>query len=241
MSTSYKGRCTDSNRPREPGATDELVKVMQHEFEMSMIGELTYFLGLQIKQTDEGIFISQEKYAKNILTKFGLESAKDARTPISTSTKLFKDENGVSVDSTLYRSMIGSLLYLTASRPDIMFSVGACARYQADPKESHVKAVKRILKYVKGTLNYGIWFSNDTNLSLVGFSDADWAGNADDRKSTLGGCFFIGKNLVSWLSKKQNSISLSTAEAEYIAAGGACTQLLWMRQMLSDYGLNQNL
>ncbi|XP_019173231.1 PREDICTED: uncharacterized protein LOC109168701 [Ipomoea nil] len=223
----------------QPGETDQLVKVMQQEFEMSMIGELTYFLGLQVSQTKEGIFISQEKYAKNLLSKFGLESAKDARTPISTTTKLFKDEKGTSVDPTMYRSMIGSLLYLTASRPDIMVSVGMCARYQADPKESHLKAVKRIIKYVKGTINYGIWYSSDTNLNLAGYSDADWAGNADDRKSTSGGCFFIGKNLVAWLSKKQNSISLSTAEAEYIAAGSCCTQLLWMRQMLIDYGIEQ--
>ena len=97
-------------------------------------------------------------------------------------------------------------------------------------------AVKRIIRYVNCTLEYGIWYSKDTNGNLVGFSDADWAGNADDRKSTSGGCFYVGNNLVSWLSKKQNSISLSTAEAEYIAAGSCCTQLLWMKQMMSDYG-----
>ncbi|XP_019153565.1 PREDICTED: uncharacterized protein LOC109150048 [Ipomoea nil] len=222
----------------QTGETDKLVKVMQQEFEMSMIGELTYFLGLQVNQSKEGIFISEAKYAKNLISKFGLESAKDARTPVSTTTKLSKDNQGTSVDYTLYRSMIGSLLYLTASRPDIMVSVGMCARYQADPKESHLKAVKRIIKYVKGKINYGIWYSTDTNLSLTGFSDADWAGNAEHRKSTSGGCFFIGKNLVAWLSKKQNSISLCTAEAEYIAAGSCCTQLLWMRQMLSDYGFD---
>ncbi|XP_019153477.1 PREDICTED: uncharacterized protein LOC109149938 [Ipomoea nil] len=144
---------------------------MQQEFEMSMIGELTYFLGLQVQQTNEGIFISQEKYAKGLLTKFGLESAKEARTPISTTTKLSKDEPGKPIDPTQYRSMVGSLLYLTASRPEIMFSVGICARFQAAHKESHLKAVKRIIKYVKGTLDYGIWFSNDTNLNLVGYSD----------------------------------------------------------------------
>ncbi|KAK0583158.1 hypothetical protein LWI29_034070 [Acer saccharum] len=111
--------------------------------------------------------------------------------------------------------------------------------YQADPKESHLSSVKRIIRYVNGTSNYGIWYSFDTNASLVGFSDADWAGNCDDRKSTSGGCFFLGNNLVSWFCKKQNSISLSTAEAEYIAAGSGCTQLLWMKQMLVDYGFNQ--
>ncbi|XP_060966410.1 uncharacterized mitochondrial protein AtMg00810-like [Cannabis sativa] len=214
------------------------VSQMQKEFEMSMVGELTYFLGLQVKQSDEGTFVTQSKYAKNLVKKFGLEKAKHTNTPMSTTLKLSKDEQGVRVDQTLYRSMIGSLLYLTASRPDICYSVGVCARYQANPMESHLSAVKRIIRYVNSTIDFGIWFSKDTNSNLVCFSDADWAGNADDRKSTSGGCFYLGNNLVSWHSKKQNSISLSTAEAEYIAAGSCCTQLLWMKQMMADYGFD---
>ncbi|KAK0594705.1 hypothetical protein LWI29_036665 [Acer saccharum] len=217
----------------------QFVDVMSHEFEMSLVGELSYFLGLQIRQMNDGIFITQAKYAKNLVKKFGLENAKRCDTPMSTTLKLSKDASGKSVEQTLYRGMIGSLLYLTASRPNISFSVGVCARYQADPKESHLSSVKRIIRYVNGTSNYGIWYSFDTNASLVGFSDADWAGNCDDRKSTSGSCFFLGNNLVSWFCKKQNSISLSTAEAEYIAAGSGCTQLLWMKQMLVDYGFNQ--
>ena len=214
------------------------VKQMQQEFEMSMVGELTYFLGLQVRQTDEGTFVSQSKYARNLVKKFGLENSKHTNTPMSTTLKLTRDENGVKVDPTLYRSMIGSLLYLTASRPDICYSVGVCARYQGNPMESHVTAVKRIIRYVNSTVDFGIWFSKDTNANLVCYSDADWAGNADDRKSTSGGCFYLGNNLVSWHSKKQNSISLSTAEAEYIAAGSCCTQLLWMKQMMIDYGFD---
>ncbi|KAL5546230.1 hypothetical protein UlMin_005917 [Ulmus minor] len=128
--------------------------------------------------------------------------------------------------------MIGSLLYLTASRPNLCYSVGVCARFQADPKESHLQAVKRIIRYVNGTLDYGFWYFMDTTTDLVGYSDADWACTIDDRKSTSGGCFYLGNNLVLWFSKKQNSISLSTAEAEYIASGSASTQLLWMKQML---------
>ncbi|XP_022851834.1 uncharacterized protein LOC111373527 [Olea europaea var. sylvestris] len=135
--------------------------------------------------------------------------------------------------------MIGSLLYLTATRPDIGFSVGVCARYHADPKESHLSSVRRIIRYVSGTVDLGIFYSRNSNIDLAGYSDADWAGNTDDRKSTTGGCFYMGSNFVAWLSKKQSSISLSTAEAEYIAAGSCCTQLLWMKQMLSDYGINQ--
>ncbi|KAL5578552.1 hypothetical protein UlMin_020251 [Ulmus minor] len=203
----------------------EFIDIMSSEFEMSMVGELNYFLGLQVKQKDDGMFITQSKYAKNLVKKFGLENAKIYNTPMSTTVKISKDDRGISVDSKLYRSMIGSLLYLTASRPDLCFSVGVCARFQSDPKELHLQAVKRIIRYVNGTLDYGLWYSMDTTTDLVGYSDADWAGTIDDRKSTSSGCFYLGNNLVSWFSKKQNSISLSIAEAEYIAAGSASTQL----------------
>ncbi|XP_023911366.1 secreted RxLR effector protein 161-like [Quercus suber] len=118
--------------------------------------------------------------------------------------------------------MIGSLLYLTASKPDIAFSVGVCARFQAAPKESHFTAVKRIIRYINGTSDYEIWYSRDSNECLAGHSDADWASCINDRKSTSGGCYYLGNNLVSWMSKKQNSVSLSTAEAEYIAAASCC-------------------
>ncbi|XP_060960859.1 uncharacterized mitochondrial protein AtMg00810-like [Cannabis sativa] len=218
----------------------KFVDLMTSEFEMSLIGDLSFFLGLQIKQTDQGIFISQSKYVRKMLEKFGLDHTKHAPTPLSTTTKLSRDESGESVDPTLYRGMIGSLLYLTASRPDICFSVGLCARYQANPKQSHLSAVKRIFKYLSGTSEFGLWYSRDTNMSIVGYSDSDWAGSLDDRKSTSGGCFYLGNNLVSWLSKKQNSISLSTAEAEYIAAGSCCTQLIWLNKMVTDYGFPQN-
>ena len=147
---------------------------------------------------------------------------------MSSSTKLNVDSSGVVVSPTLYRSIIGSLLYLIVSRPDIAFSVGVCARYQAAPKESHLTAVKQIIRYINGTPDYGLWYSKDSNACLVKYSDADWAGSVDDRKSTLGGCFYLGNNLVSWMSKKQNFVTLSIAEAEYIAAGSCCTQLLWM-------------
>jgi hypothetical protein len=214
---------------------------MQSEFEMSLVGELTYFLGLQVKQMEDSIFLSQSKYAKNIVKKFGMENASHKRTPAPTHVKISKDENGVSVDQSLYRSMIGSLLYLTASRPDIAFAVGVCARYQAEPKVSHINQVKRILKYVNGTSDYGMLYTHGSGSMLTGYCDADWAGSVDDRKSTSGGCFFLGNNLISWFSKKQNCVSLSTAEAEYIAAGSSCSQLVWMKQMLTEYNVTQDV
>lgn len=214
----------------------EFTDVMSKEFEMSMVGELNFFLVLQVKQGRDEMFISQ-----SLVKKFGLESTKPVRNPMRTHTKIHKDSSGKSVDQTIYRSMIGILLYLTANRSDISFSVGVCARFQVDPKESHLLAVKRIIRYVSGTLTYGIWFSCDTNVELVGDSKADWEGNVDDHESTSGGCFFVGTNLVAWHSKKQNCVSLSTTEAEYIAAASCCTQLLWMKQMLCDYGIDHGI
>ena len=157
------------------------------------------------------------------MKKFGLKSASSVKTPMSQNVKLIVDMLSKSVDPYLYRGTIGSLLYLTASRPDISYSVGVCARYQASPKKFHMTVLKRIIKYVKTTAEFGVWYSKDTSDVLVRYSDADWARNADDRKSTLGDCFCVGNNLVSWMSKKQNSILLSTAEVEYIVAGCCCT------------------
>ncbi|CAM8972838.1 unnamed protein product [Rhodiola kirilowii] len=220
---------------------DKFVEQIQSKFKMSMVGEMCYSLGLQVKQKEDGIFISQNKYARNFIMKFDLEKTTHKRTPAATHVKITKDEAGTSVDQTLYRSMIWSLIYLTTIRPDIAHAIGVCARYQANPKESHLMNVKRIIKYVCGTVDYGLWYTKDTNSCLVGYCDADWARNAEDRKSTSGGCFFLGNNLVSWFSKKQNSISLSMAEVEYIAAGSCCTQMLWMKQMLEEYGVAQDV
>jgi hypothetical protein len=148
----------------------EFSEEMKQEFEMSMIGELNYFLGLQVKQTAEGIFISQSKYAKDLVKWFGLDGKSRARTPMSTCVKISSDPAGKSIDPSLYRSMIGSLLYLTASRPNIAFSVGVCARFQANPKESHLTAVKRIIRYVNDTLPYDIWSSRETNLVVARYT-----------------------------------------------------------------------
>ncbi|WZZ60048.1 hypothetical protein YC2023_060155 [Brassica napus] len=217
---------------------DDFTRDMTKEFEMSMVGELKYFLGLQIQQTEACVFISQSTYAKALLNRFQLDHCKEAKTRMSSTNKSFKDEEREPVDTKLYRGMIGSLLYLTASRPDLSLSVGICARYQVKPKKSHLEATKRIIRYVKGTTNLGIYYSKGLNGNLAGYCDADWAGSVDDRKSTSGRCFFLGNNMIAWLSKKQNSVLLSTAEAEYIAMGSCCTQLMWMKQMSADYGMD---
>ena len=204
---------------------------------MSMMGELTYFLGLQVKQSEKGIFICQSKYVKDMLKKFNLTNCSSMKTPMAPPLTLNKDSDGKPVNVTEYRGMIGTLLYLTASRPDIMYSTCLCARYQAEPKESHLIAVKRIFRYLKGTPNLGLWYPRDSGFDLIGYSDSDFAGCKIDRKSTTGGCQLIGGKLISWTSKKQNSVSISTTEAEYVAAGSCCAQILWMRNQLADYDL----
>ncbi|KAL8101032.1 hypothetical protein AgCh_033059 [Apium graveolens] len=209
---------------------EKFAKLMQSRYQMSMMGELSYFLGLQVKHTEEGTFICQSKYTRNLLKKFGMQDCSTASTPMATSTKLDKDI-GKSVDITNYRGMIGYLLYLTASRPDIMC---LCARFQADPREPHLK---KKIKYLKGTTNLGLWYPRKSDFKLIGYLDADFAGCKIDRKSTSGSCQFLGGRLVSWFSKKQKSISTSTAEAEYIAAGSCCAQILWMKNQLLDNGL----
>ncbi|KAG8650820.1 hypothetical protein MANES_07G073615v8 [Manihot esculenta] len=214
---------------------------MKSEFEMSMMGELKFFLGLQIKQAKDGIFINQANYTKELIKRFGMENSNPSRTPVSTNTKLDKNEKGKPIDEKLYKGMIRSLLlgpyllYLSASRPDIMFSVCLCARFQSCPKESHLHAVKRILRYLNGSLHLGLWYPRNTSFSLCFYSDADFAGSILDRKSTSSTCQLLGQSLISWCSKKQNSVALSTAEAEYVAAGLCCSQILWIKQQLRDF------
>jgi len=206
--------------------SDQFGKLMTKEFEMSMMGKLNYFLGFEIHQFREGTFLCQAKYIKDMLKKFDMNNAKPYKFPMDSKADLHLDPDGKEVDQKLYRSMIGSLLYLCASRPDIMFSVGMCARFQSSPRESHETAVKRILRYLLDTPNYGLWYPHGTSFDLVGYSDADWAGCKMDRKSTSGTCQFLGRSLVSWSSKKQNCVASSSTEAEYIAAGSCCAQLL---------------
>ncbi|WVZ80540.1 LOW QUALITY PROTEIN: hypothetical protein U9M48_028008 [Paspalum notatum var. saurae] len=199
---------------------------MSREFEMSLMGELQFFLRLQIKQSPKGTFVHQAKYTRDILKKFEMGDSKPMTTPMSTNTALDADEDGETVDQKEFRGMIGSLLYLTATGPDIQFVVCLCARYQASPRTSHLQAVKRIFRYLKFTPELGLWYSSGSSLSLRGFSDADHAGCRIDRKSTSGTCQLLGTSLVSWSSRRQASVSLSTTEAEYIATASCCSQLL---------------
>ncbi|GKD77134.1 hypothetical protein Tco_1339755 [Tanacetum coccineum] len=175
---------------------------------MSMMGKMSFFLGLQISQSPRGIFINQSKYALEMLKKYGLDQCDPVDIPMVERLKLDEDPNGTLVDPTRYRGMVGSLMYLTASRPDLVFAVCMCARYQAKPTEKHLTAVKRVFRYLKGTINMGLWYPKDTRFDLTAFADADHAGCQDSRKT------------------------------EYISLSGCCAQILWMRSQLTDYGFD---
>jgi hypothetical protein len=205
-----------------------------------MMGELKFFLGFQVKQLREGTFLCQTKYTQDMLKKFGMTKAKPAKTPMASNVHLDLNEEGKPVDQKLYRLMTGSLLYLCASRPDIMLSVCMCARFQANPKACHLVVVKRILRYLVHTQNLGLRYPKGSFFNLLSYSDSDYAGCKVDRKSTTDICQFLRRSLVSWSSKKQNYVALSTAEAEYIAYGACCAQLLWMKQTLRDFGCEFN-
>ncbi|GJV39183.1 putative ribonuclease H-like domain-containing protein [Tanacetum coccineum] len=211
---------------------------MHKRFQMSSMGELTFFLGLQVKQQPDGIFISQDKYVADILKKFDFCSIKTATTPITSNKPLVKDEDGIDVDVHVCMSMIGSRMYLTASRPDIMFAVCAYARFQVTLKASYLNAVKRIFSYLKHQPKLGLWYPKDSPFELKAFSDSDYGGASLDRKSTTGGCQFLSRRLISWQCKKQTIMENSTTKVEYVATANYCRQVLWIQNKMMDYGFN---
>nr|GFA28618.1 hypothetical protein [Tanacetum cinerariifolium] len=180
-------------------------------------------------------FLMSTGFSKEILKKYGFDTSPSIDTPMVERPKLDEDLGGKPIDLTRYRGMVGSLMYLSASRPDIVFAVCMCARYQARPTDKHHQAIKRIFKYLKGTITIGLWYSKDFGFALTAFADANYAGCQDTRKSTSGSAQFLEDKLVSWSSKKQKSTAISTTEAEYIALSGCCAQVLWMHSQLSDY------
>ncbi|XP_070007767.1 secreted RxLR effector protein 161-like [Nicotiana sylvestris] len=200
-----------------------------------MTGSKNQFLSLEDLKGGNVSFGNGKKYENIRVVKEG--TSKEIDTPIATSTELDIDEPGSSVDQKLYRRMIGSLLYLTASRPEIVFSIGLCARFQENPKKSHLTTVKRILRYLKGTTDLCLWYPKGSNFNLVGYANANYACFLVYRKRTLGMTHFLGSCLVSWATKKQNLVALSTIEAEYVVAASYCARLLWIKQQLMDFGI----
>nr|GEU39027.1 uncharacterized mitochondrial protein AtMg00810-like [Tanacetum cinerariifolium] len=211
----------------------EFKELIKNRFQMSSMGELTFFLELQVKQKEDGIFISHDKYVAKILKKFDFPSVKTASTPIETQKPLVKDKEAADVDIHLYRSMIGSLMYLPASRPDIMFAVYACSRFQVTPKTSHLQAMKKVFRYLKGQPKLGLWYPKVSSFDLEAYSDSDYASANLDMKSTTRGCQFLGRRLISWQCKKQTIVATSTTETEYVAAAHCYKQMAFGKDFLN--------
>lgn len=207
-------------------------KSMMNEFDMTDLGLMRYFLGIEVVQSPVGIFISQKKYVFEILDRFQMKDCNPVLTPTEVGLKLTKHGTEKRVNATLYKQIVGSLMYLTSTRPDIMYAVSLISRYMENPSEVHLLAAKRIFRYLKGTSDYGIMYKTTGKAKLIGFSDSDYAGDLDDRKSTSGSVFIISSGAVTWSSKKQQIVTLSTTEAEFVAAASSSCQAIWLRRLL---------
>jgi hypothetical protein len=218
---------------------DDFKKSMTGEFDMSDLGLMHYFLGIEVVQASGGVFISQKKYILEILDRFKMKDCNSVSTPTEFGLKLTKSGSGKKVSSTLYKQIVGSLMYLTSTRPDIMHAVSLISRYMENPTEQHLLAAKRIFRYLKGTSDFGILYKKGARENLYGFSDSDYAGDQDDRKSTSGYVFMMGSGAISWSSKKQAIVTLSTTEAEFIAAAACACQAIWLKRLLCELGYHQ--
>ncbi|KAH7428366.1 hypothetical protein KP509_10G089200 [Ceratopteris richardii] len=210
---------------------------MREEFKISDLGSLTYFLGLEVVYKDHGLFLTQRKYIKDMLAKFKMQDCKIAGTPMEVNHKLSSHEGELIEDITSYQSLVGSLNYATLTRVDICYNVSVLSQFMHTPRKPHMDAAKRILKYLKGTINEGLYYPYVSVLGLKLFSDADWAGSKEDRRSTSGYLTFADSKLISWSSKKQPTIALSSTEAEYRGLAIATQEAMWMKTLFKDLGL----
>ena len=203
------------------------------KFEMKDLGMMHYFLGLEVWKKQGEIVLSQGKYVVEILKRFGMMDCKSMTMPMMMNLKLLGDTTSATIDATLYRQMIGSLMYLTNTRLDICFAVNTLNQYMVEPRHVHLIVAKHVLRYLKGTIDYGLRYVADYEFELVGYTDSDWAGSVTDRKSTSGCCFSLGSTVIARRSRKQTSVALSTTEAEYTAACSTSNEAVWLRKMLS--------
>ncbi|GJT50910.1 ribonuclease H-like domain-containing protein [Tanacetum coccineum] len=215
------------------GLLQRIIHSLHQEFAMTNLGPINYFLGIYVTRDSSGLFLSQKKYAVEILEKTHMVNCNPSWSPVDTESKLGVDGDPVS-DPTLYRSLASSLQYLTFTRPDISYAVQQVCLHMHDPREPYLSALKRILRYAQGTLHYGLQLFSSSTTDLVAFSDADWAGCPTTRRSTSGYCVFLGNNLLSWSSKRQPTLSRSSTEAEYRGVVKAVAETCWLRNLLRE-------
>ena len=216
---------------------EQFKKTMEAEFEMTDLGRLSYFLGMEFTYTTAGMVMHQKKYVGDILKRFNMISCNAVMSPIEVNLRLTKDESGDAVNETKFKQIVGSLRYLCNNRPDLAYSVGLISRFMSNPKKSHMLVAKRLLRYIQGTADYGILFpmgQQKTELELVGYADSDYSGDLVERKSTSGYLFLLNDAPVSWCSKKQSVVALSSCEAEYISGSLAACQGVWLGELLKE-------
>ncbi|XP_072064209.1 uncharacterized protein [Arachis hypogaea] len=218
----------------------DLKTSLQRTFEMKDLGSLSYFLGLEVISTDDGIYLSQAKYASDLLARAGITDSRTESTPLEPNVRFTPMDGTVLDNPTLYRQLVGGLVYLTVTRPDIAYPVHVLSQFLSAPRTIHYAAVLRILRYVKGTLFHGLYFSAHSSLTLQAYSDADWAGDPTDRRSTTGYCLFLGDALISWRAKKQTFTARSSTEAEYRALADTTAEVISVRWLLEDLGAPQS-
>ena len=218
-------------------AVGEVINALTAEFDVKDLGCLHYFLGIQITNTANAMILSQSRYIQELLLKTDMQAAKPCATPCLPYQRLLKNDGVLFDNPTLYRSIVGALQYLTFTRPDVAFSVHQVCQFMQQPMVAHFTAVKRILRYLKGTLHFGISYTKGS-LDLTAYSDADWAGDPNDRRSTTGQIVFLGSNPISWSSKKQQTVSRSSTEAEYRALSSTSAEIDWVKQLLKFLGVS---
>jgi hypothetical protein len=211
-----------------------IISSLNHEFSMTDLGDIHHFLGINVHRTHEGLFLSQQQYALEVLERAKMLNCHPISTPIDTRSKVSATDGVPFSDPSLYRSLAGALQYLTLTRPDLSYAVQQVCLFMHAPRDSHYQLIKRILRYIKGTSHYGLKIHRSSSMELIAYSDADWAGCPDTRKSTSGFCVFIGNNLVSWSSRRQPTVSQSSAEAEYRAVANCIADCCWLRQLLHE-------
>jgi hypothetical protein len=217
-----------------------LKKLLKQKFEMKDLGELRYFLGIQVIQSPKGIWLLQRQYALNKLSEYGMTGCKPISIPLEQNVKLSADEGDLVEDTTMYRRIVGNLIYMTITRLDLSYVVGVVSQFMQTPRKPHLDAVKRILRYIKHTLHCGIFYETKSQLQVHGYTEANWAGNVSNRRSTNGFLFYFGSDVISWSSKKQPTVALSNTEAEYRGATIVACEVVWLQKLLTDLGLLVN-
>ena len=220
-----------------PEAIQQIIHSLSESFPVKDLGSLSYFLGVEVHHTSSGICLSQKKYISDLLDRTLMSNSRPLATPMAPSTKLSQFDGHTFDDVTLYRSIAGSLQYLSFTRPDITFAVNKICQFMHCPKDVHWQAIKRILRYLRGTIDHGLHITRSSSFHISAFTDADWGGCPDDRRSTGGFCLYLGSKLINWSSKKQATIARSSTEAEYKSLALATCDIIWVQSLLSELGI----